>query len=131
MVLTVFVFLLDTINADVLIAAIAGEIRFEDNPLILDSQFDATRAGDGVHVHTNAFELAKFDGGAKCLHSHATPRFFGTTIIEDVDSPTVLDGASTATLNYSIKPDFRHSEAITETPPTTIDRTISFSCLLI
>lgn len=129
---TVLVFFLDTINADILYAAIRGEIRFQDNPLILDSATDATSVvPDAVAPHINYFQLAKYDGGPKQLSQHRQPRFHGTTIIEDEDSPTVLDGATTDTLTYDIVSYYTQAKIEEESALTTLDRTITYGCLQI
>lgn len=131
--LTVLVFFADTINADILYAAIMGDVRFEDNPLILDSATDATSVVPNVtQAHPNYFELAKYnDSGAKQVHRAVIPRFYGTTILEDVDSPSVLDGETTDALTFSLHsydPALKFDRANT---PTTLDRTITYSRLLI
>ena len=130
--LTILIFFADTINADILYAAIIGDVQFQDNPLILDSASDSTSVVPDIHSpHINYFELAKYDGGATKISRHVIPRFFGTTIIEDEDSPTVLDGATTATFTFSIlryDPTLQIEQA-SATP--TLDRTITYGCLLI
>ncbi|MDP4198234.1 MAG: hypothetical protein Q8922_04945 [Bacteroidota bacterium] len=131
-IITVLVFFADTINADILYAAIKGDVRFDDNPLILDSATDGTGVIPASLVpHTNYFALAKYDGGAKQISRHIIPRFHGTTIIEDADSPSVLDGATTATLTFSCfqyDPTLKIDQA-SATPM--LDRTITYSRLLI
>ena len=127
---TVLVFFADTINADILYAAIKGDVRFQDNPLILDSATDGTSVVPDI-APPDYFKLAKFDGGAKSVSKTVQYKFPGTTILEDVDSPTVLDGASTQTLTYEALPSYTH-ETIDETSAiTTLDRTITYSRLLI
>ena len=128
---TVFVFFMDTINIDVLYAGMKGNIRFEDNPLILDSQFDTTPVAQNTGNTTNYFSLVKSTATRTELSSKSIKKFFGTTIIEDVDSPTVLDGSSTATLEYYLRPFFIFSEVQKPCPPTIFNRTITFLCLLI
>jgi hypothetical protein len=130
--LTVLVFFADTINADILCAAIIGDIRFDDNPLILDSATDSTSViPDALQPHVNYYAAARYDGGASNVHRHVVPRFLGTTIIEDVDSPGVLDGASTDTLNFDIQSYYTQTKIDEESAITTLDRTIAYSRLLI
>jgi hypothetical protein len=136
--LTVFVFFADTINADILYAAIIGDVRFEDNPLILDSATDGTSViPTAIQPHTNYFQLAKYEpattlgGGANQVGRHHLPAFHGTTIAEDADSLSVLDGATTAAFTFSI---LRYSPDLTigvESASPTLDRTITYGCLLI
>ena len=128
---TVLIFFADTINADILFAAIVGDIRFADNPLILDS------ATDGTSVipdnHTSHFHVvqptSKADAGT--FSRHLIPRFFGTTVTEDEDSPTVLDGATTATINVSVAPDHLAPKLVQSSPIPSFDRTITYGRLLI
>ncbi len=129
---TLLIFFADTINADILYAAIIGDIRFDDNPLILDSATDSTSVvPDALQPHVNYFAAAKFDGGASNIHRHVVPRFFGTTIIEDADSPAVLDGESTENLTYDIKSYYTQAKIEELSAVTTLDRTITYSRLLI
>jgi hypothetical protein len=129
---TLLVFFADTINVDILYAAIIGDIRFDDNPLILDSATDSTSViPDILQPHVNYFAAAKYDGGASNIHGHAKSRFFGTTIIEDVDSPAVLDGESTDNLTYDIKSYFTQTKVDEVSAVTTLDRTITYSRLQI
>lgn len=129
---TLLIFFADTINADILYAAIIGDIQFQDNPLILDSATDSTSVvPDCLAHHVNYFAAAKYDGGSSNLHRHVVPHFFGTTIIEDADSPGVLDGASTETLTYDIQSYFTLGKIESESAVTTLDRTITYSRLLI
>lgn len=130
--LTILVFFADTINADILYAAIIGDVRFEDNPLILDSATDGTSVIPvAIQPHTNYFQLAKYDGGAKKMSQHAIPRFHGTTITEDADSPSVLDGSTTAAFTFSILPSDPVVQIRRERASPTLDRTITYGCLLI
>jgi hypothetical protein len=130
--LTVLIFFADTINADILYAAIIGDIQFQDNPLILDSATDSTSVVPDIHSpHINYFELAKYDGGATQISRHIIPKFFGTTIIEDEDSPTVLDGATTSSLTYVFHNQFARLQIDEESAVTTLDRTITYSRLMI
>jgi hypothetical protein len=129
--MTVLIFFLDTINADIIYAAIIGDVRFEDNPLILDSATDSTSVIPNT-AQPNYFQLAKFDGGsATNVHKHVLPRFLGTTIIEDADSPTVLDGATTQTLTFVVTSYFAQLKVAGESTIPTLDRTITYGCLLI
>ena len=129
---TVLVFFADTINVDILYAAVIGDIRFEDNPLILDSATDSTSIVPDIHApHINYYELAKYDGGASNISRHVIPRFLGTTITEDEDSPTVLDGATTQSLTYVFHTPFTRIQIDEESAVTTLDRTISYGRLLI
>jgi hypothetical protein len=129
---TLLIFFADTINVDILYAAIIGDIRFDDNPLILDSATDSTSViPDVLQPHVNFFAAAKYDGGSSNIHRHIVPRFFGTTIIEDADSPAVLDGESTENLTYDIKSYFTQSKIDEQSAVTTLDRTITYGCLLI
>ena len=129
---TVLIFFADTINADILYAAIIGDVQFQDNPLILDSATDSTSViPDCLAHHVNYFAVAKYDGGSSNIHRHIVPRFFGTTIIEDADSPGVLDGASTETLTYDIQSYFTQAKIDEQSAVTTLDRTITYSRLLI
>jgi hypothetical protein len=130
--ITILIFFADTVNADILYAAIAGQIRFEDNPLILDSATDSTSIiPDIARPHVNYFQLAKLDGGAKQLAQHSVPRFFGTTITEDEDSPTVLDGATTQSLTFVFQTYFAQTKIDKESAVPTLDRTITYGRLLI
>jgi hypothetical protein len=130
--ITVLIFFADTINADILYAAIVGQVRFEDNPLILDSATDQTSVvPDIVRPHINYFQLANYDGGAKEFARHSVPQFHGTTISEDEDSPTVLDGATTQSLTYVVRTYFAHITIDQESAVPTLDRTITYGCLLI
>ena len=130
--ITVLVFFADTINADILYAAIIGQVRFEDNPLILDSATDSTSiVPDVVKPHINYFQLAQCDGGAKQLGEHSVPRFLGTTITEDEDSPTVLDGATTQSLTFVFQTYFARAPIPETSAIPTLDRTIAYGCLLI
>jgi hypothetical protein len=129
---TLLIFFADTINADILYAAIIGDVQFEDNPLILDSATDSTSVvPDAFQAHVNYFAAAKYDGGTSNVHRHVVPRFFGTTIIEDADSPAVLDGESTENLTYDFKSYFTQTKIDEESAVTTLDRTITYSRLLI
>ncbi len=129
---TVLVFFADTINADILYAAIVGDVQFQDNPLILDSATDSTSVvPDCFAHHVNYFAASKYDEGATNVHRHIVPRFFGTTIIEDADSPGVLDGASTATLTYDFQSYYIKAKIEEQSAVTTLDRTITYSRLLI
>jgi hypothetical protein len=129
---TLLVFFADTINVDILYAAIIGDIRFDDNPLILDSASDSTSViPDVLQPHVNYFAAAKFDGGASNIHRHAKSRFFGTTIIEDEDSPAVLDGESTANLTYDLQSYYTQAKIDEQSAVTTLDRTITYARLLI
>jgi hypothetical protein len=130
--LTILIFFADTINADILYAAIIGDVQFQDNPLILDSASDATSVVPNVvQPHVNYFALAKYDGGATTIARHAAPRFHGTTIIEDEDSPSVLDGGTTATLTYDIQSYYTQATIDEKSALTTLDRTITYGCLQI
>jgi hypothetical protein len=129
---TVFIFFADTINADILYAAIIGDVQFLDNPLILDSATDSTSVvPDVLQPHVNYFAAAKYDGGATNVHRHIIPRFFGTTIIEDADSPAVLDGECTANLTYDLHTFFIQDKIESQSAVTTLDRTITYGRLLI
>ena len=129
---TLLIFFADTINVDILYAAIIGDIRFDDNPLIIDSACDSTSViPDVLQPHVNYFAVAKYDGGASNIHGHAKSRFFGTTIIEDVDSPAVLDGESTDNLTYDLQSYYTRAKIDSESAVTTLDRTITYSRLLI
>jgi hypothetical protein len=130
-VLNILVFFADTINADILFAAIIGNVQFQDNPLILDSASDSTSVAPTIlRPHINYFEAAKYAGGTTRLS--VVPRFLGTTIIEDVDSPSVLDGETTAILTYNIRSYAPMEEALPPaSAPTSLDRTITFGCLQI
>ena len=129
---TVLVFFADTINVDILYAAIIGDVQFQDNPLILDSATDSTSIVPDIHApHINYYELAKYDDGPTQISRHIIPKFLGTTIIEDEDSPTVLDGANTETLTYDIQSYFTLGKIDSESAVTTLDRTITYGCLLI
>ena len=86
---------------------------------------------DALQPHVNYFAAAKHDGGASNMHRHIVPRFFGTTIIEDVDSPAVLDGESTANLTYDLHSYFTKAKIDSESAVTTLDRKITYSRLLI
>jgi hypothetical protein len=130
--LTLLVFFADTINVDILYAAIIGDIRFDDNPLILDSATDSTSViPDILQPHVNYFAAAKYDGGASNVHRHVMPRFFGTTIIEDADSPAVLDGESTGNLTYDLQSYYTQAKIDEQSAVTTLDRTITYNRLLI
>ena len=131
-IFTILVFFGDTINVDILYAAIIGDVQFQDNPLILDSATDGTSVVPTIQPpHINYYELAKYDGGPTNASRHVVPRFFGTTIIEDEDSPTVLDGANTESLTYDIQSYFTEAKIDSESAVTTLDRTITYGCLLI
>ncbi len=132
-IFTVLVFFADTINADILYAAILGDVQFQDNPLILDSATDSTSIiPDALLPHANYFSLAKFDqGGTKTVKGHRLPKFFGTTILEDVDSPGVLDGATTETLTFEFQSYFTLARIDESSAVTTLDRTITFASLKI
>ena len=130
---TILVFFADAINVNILYAAIIGEIQFQDNPLILDSASDSTSvAPNVVQPHINYFEVCKFAGGATTLSP--IPKFHGSTIIEDEDSPTILDGcSSTATLTYDLRsyaPTEESALPASALSPT-LDRTITFGRLQI
>ena len=131
--LTVVVFFADTINADILYAAIAGDVQFQDNPLILDSSTDSTSViPASLAPHVNYFQLAKFDNGKqKQVGNRLLTHFHGTTIIEDVDSPSVLDGETTATLSYSVAVYDPTLIVREEGAIATLDRTITYSRLQI
>jgi hypothetical protein len=130
--ITILVFFADTINADILYAAIIGEVQFQDNPLILDSATDGTSViPDALQPHINYYAAAKYDGGASTIQRHVVPRFLGTTIVEDVDSPGVLDGSTTETLNYDFQSYFIQAKIDEESALTTLDRTIAYGCLQI
>ncbi len=130
--LSIFVFFLDTINADILYAALAGDVRFEDNPLIVDSATDQTSVVPALAVHVNYFALAKYDGGSSSMAKRIIPRFYGMTILEDVDSPTVLDGESTESLTAStVKHSFANPRSAGASLFATRDRTITYGRLLI
>ncbi|HEX5316647.1 MAG TPA: hypothetical protein VFX22_08350 [Candidatus Kapabacteria bacterium] len=130
---TILVFFADTINVNIIYAAIVGNFQFQDNPYILDSASDATSIiPNVVRPHINYFKVAKYDGGRTTVST--IPKFHGTTIVEDEDSPTILDGcSSTATLTYDIRSYAPTEEAalpISELSPT-LDRTITFGRLQI
>lgn len=130
---TVLVFFADTINADILYAAIIGDVQFQDNPLILDSATDSTNIiPEALQPHVNYFAIAKYEhSGATNVKRHHTPKFFGTTILEDVDSPGVLDGATTETLTYEFQSYFTLARIDEPSAMTTHDRTITYGCLQI
>jgi hypothetical protein len=129
---TVLVFFADTINVDILYAAIIGDVQFQDNPLILDSATDSTSIVPTIQPpHINYYELAKYDGGPTQISRHIVPKFLGTTIIEDEDSPTVLDGATTSSLTYVFHNQFARTRIDEESAVTTLDRTITYSRLMI
>ncbi len=131
--LNILVFFSDTINVNILYAAILGDVQFQDNPYILDSATDSTNiAPNIVTPHVNYFELAKFDGGPTNVSRHGAQNFCGTTIVEDEDSPGTLAGDSTATLTYDIR-SYAPTEAATlhERAAPVLDRTITFGCLQI
>jgi hypothetical protein len=130
--LTVLVFFADTINADILYAAIIGDVQFQDNPLILDSATDATSVIPAQFVHANYFALAKFDSPqSKHMSQPGTHHFYGTTIQEDEDSPTVLDGATTATLTFSIRSYDPSPMPELHSTRYALDRTTRFGVMLI
>jgi len=130
---TILVFFADAINVNILYAAIIGNFQFQDNPYILDSATDATSVVPNVvRPHINYFEVCKFAGGATAIT--AIPTFHGNTIIEDEDSPTILDGcSSTATLTYDIRSYAPTEESAlpASVPSPTLDRTITFGRLQI
>jgi len=130
---TILVFFADAINVNILYAAILGNFQFQDNPYILDSASDATSVVPNVvRPHINYFEVAKYDGGRTSISN--IPKFHGTTIIEDEDSPTILDGcSSTATLTYDIRSYAPIEEAALPASALspTLDRTITFGRLQI
>ena len=129
---TVLIFFADTINADILYAAIIGQVQFEDNPLIIDSATDSTSIVPAIaKPHINYFQLASHDGGAKQIAPHVIHKFHGTTISEDEDSPTVLDGANTLSLTYVVHHYFAQAQTREESTVPTLDRTIAYGCLLI
>ncbi len=130
---TILVFFADAINVNILYAAIIGNFQFQDNPLILDSATDTTSVVPNVvRPHINYFVVCKYDGGATTLSK--LPKFYGTKIIEDEDSPTILDGcSSTATLTYDIRSYAPIEEAALPASALspTLDRTITFGRLQI
>lgn len=131
--LNILVFFSDTININILYAAIIGDVQFQDNPYILDSATDSTNvAPNVVKPHVNYFALAKYNEGRTNLSQHTTSKFSGTTIIEDEDSPGVLECDSTATLTYELRSYAPTEVAILpERAPPMLDRTITFGCLQI
>ena len=132
LLLTLLIFFADTINADIIYAAVIGHVRFEDNPLILDSSTNSTNIiPDVVKPHINYFQLAKHDSGAKQVTRHIDLRFFGTIIAEDEDSPTVLDGATTQSLTFVFQTYFSHIKTAEEGTIPTLDRTVTYGRLLI
>ena len=132
--LNILVFFSDTINVNILYAAIIGDVQFQDNPYILDSATDTTSIAPNVtSPHVNYFAVAKYaERHNTTVAHHAKSTFSGSTIIEDEDSPGVLECDSTATLNYEIR-SYAPTEAATlqERTLSTLDRTITFGCLQI
>lgn len=124
----IFICLMDAINVDVIFAAVSGNMRYQDNPAITDSQFDT---GSATQAYINIFAQAAPINHLPASKIAITYKFLGTTIYEDVDSPTVLDGGSTVSLIYCIrayKGDAANSYAHVR---PTLDRTISFLRILI
>ena len=131
--LTAFVFFADAINADILYAAAIGDLQFQDNPYILDSGTDSTSVVPVQFVpHTNYFALAHFDdGSAKQLSQVPHHVFQGTVVVEDVDSPSVLDGETTSSLKFSLHHYCPVLKIDCPDRQPLLDRTIGFGVMLI
>lgn len=128
--LITFLCFLDAVNADVLYASARGDVHFQDNPLIVDSQFDTSSVTATPVGATSIYRTAVLSHHSG-IESTVFFHFLGTTLYEDVDSPTVLDGASTSTLTYHILPSIVKFKIERESVVTPLDRTISFLQLLI
>src|SRR6185312_13568019 len=110
-----FVFTMDAINIDVLYAEAQENYSYQDNPGIVDSQFDTTFQATTCTSHSTDLqkETAKFKRHEKLK---------GAILYEDIDSPTVLDGASTQTLVASFKSYFVKRSIEEPSVYTTFDR---------
>ncbi len=125
-------FTMDALNVDVLLAAVIGQVSFQDNPEILDSAFDTTPVASASAIHaaqglpSTAPSRQQSVSGTRILHA-----FQGTIIVEDVDSPTVLDGSNTEMLVHDVQ--HRYSKPVPSEHSTVLitDRTISFLRILI
>jgi len=127
-----FICLMDAINVDVIYAALGGDMRYQDNPAIVDSQFDSgvlqLDASQSFFQHFDQ-SISRHQRDRTVLQ--APIKFLGTVIYEDVDSPTVLDGATTSTLIYYLLPTTPFQKVRSEGALAAFDRPISFLQLLI
>ncbi len=119
------IFIADAINVDVLYAMAIGDLQFQDNPDIFDSQFDSTPVCPAPTIATHGPRNSTL---AQRALNH---KFRGTIILEDIDSPTVLDGTVSSNLLSSVLEFFVQKDHNSSSAILSFDRTISFQRLLI
>ncbi|MFI5263588.1 MAG: hypothetical protein ACHQM6_03635 [Candidatus Kapaibacterium sp.] len=130
-VLYLGLFISDTINIDVLSAALKGDVTFVDDPYISDSLFDIGPqhlcSAFDVPFHSNIHQ----EFTSKDHRRIADDNLVKNVITEDEDSPGIADAILSSSFAEHSELPRPQSEAEIDSTIPSLDRTISYQRILI
>jgi hypothetical protein len=123
-----FIYTADTLNLNVLYAAVVGQIEFVDNPDVEDSLFDISTptASPATFITYTSSKIPVSD-----VTIAKTSANFRTRVYEDIDAVGIDDAHTSADFVVALLPYPPNTSEYAHTTDLIIDRIIAFRQLLI